>query len=199
MTRSGRNPGPAQAQPHQGIGEVPGFGRQATLLIRRNGPAIHPERPLQVHRGAGMLQKVPDPVARHCRQIPLPRRLGNFGGLEVLGDGQGFVALRRGGHGALEGRLRMQRVRLIGIDFGQVGALRGTELLQGGKIGLGRQRVVGHDLVEGFWHRERGRGAGRQPGTWVVWALPRPLGGMLHAEFLVVFAAWFLLALDFTG
>jgi hypothetical protein len=146
-----------------------------------------------------MLQKVPDPVARHRRQIPLPRRLGNCGGLEVLGDGQGFVALRRGGHGALEGRLRMQRVRLIGIGRGEVCALRGTKLLQGGKIGLGSQWAVWHDLVEGVRHRWRGRGVGRRPGTLVFWALPRPLVGMMHAEFLLVFAAWFLIELGFTG
>src|SRR4029453_6788808 len=97
------------------------------------------------------------------------------------------------------GRLRMQRVRLIGIGLGQVGALRGTELLQGGKIGLGSQRAVWHDLVEGFRPRWRGRGVGRQLGTLVFWALPSPLVGMMHAESLVVFATWFLIELGFTG
>jgi hypothetical protein len=129
-----------------------------------------------------MLQKVADSVARYRRQIPLPRRLGDFEGPEGLGDSQGFVALRRRGHRAFEGCLRMQRVRLIRIDLGQVGALCGTELLQGGEISLGRHRAVWHELVKSLRHRGRGRGVGRRPGTLVFWARPRLLVGRMHGS-----------------
>jgi len=67
-------------------------------------------------------------------------------------NGQGFIALCRRSHRALEGCLRMQRVSLIRIYFSQVGALRCPEFLQRSKIGFRGRRDCWQNLVEGLWY-----------------------------------------------
>jgi len=105
----------------QSVRQFSRLGEEAALLVRGHGAPVHPEGPVQVHRGGQAEEEIPYALADNRRQAPLPRRLHKLGSADVFLDGPFFIPSGLGrktrfprGHGQgreVDGRLAGKRLR----------------------------------------------------------------------------------------